>query len=98
MTIEEFKIYSGKNSINYINFFPNIFGTKNLQVLLNRLINFVRVNQEYCTDDYFEFNFSGSTSAYNFINKFILTNCKKILSKPITPKLLIELAQNINNK
>ena len=25
MTIEEFKIYSGKNSINYINFFPNIF-------------------------------------------------------------------------
>jgi len=25
MTIEEFKIYTGKNSINYINFFPDIF-------------------------------------------------------------------------
>ncbi len=33
----------------------------------NKLL--VRVNQEYCTDDYFEFNFSGSTAAYNFINK-----------------------------
>jgi TATA-box binding protein (TBP) (component of TFIID and TFIIIB) len=35
---------------------------------------------------------------YNFINKFILTNYKKLLSKPITSKLLIELAKNINNK
>jgi len=25
MSIEEFRIYSGKNSLNYINFFPNIF-------------------------------------------------------------------------
>lgn len=35
---------------------------------------------------------------YNFINKFILTNYKKLLSKPITSKLLIELAKNISNK
>lgn len=34
--------------------------------------------------------------AYNFINKFILTNYKKILSKPITPQLLIQLAKNIS--
>jgi TATA-box binding protein (TBP) (component of TFIID and TFIIIB) len=32
---------------------------------------------------------------YNFINKFILTNYKKLLSKPITPQLIIQLAQNI---
>lgn len=36
--------------------------------------------------------------AYNFINKFILTNYKKILSKPITPQLLIQLAKNISQK
>ena len=34
--------------------------------------------------------------AYNFINKFILTNYKKILSKQITPQLLIKLAKNIS--
>ena len=34
---------------------------------------------------------------YNFINKFILTNYKKLLSKQITSKLLIELARNISN-
>lgn len=33
---------------------------------------------------------------YNFINKFILTNYKKLLSKQITPKILIELAKNIS--
>jgi TATA-box binding protein (TBP) (component of TFIID and TFIIIB) len=32
---------------------------------------------------------------YNFINKFILTNYKKLLSKQITPQILIELAKNI---
>lgn len=32
---------------------------------------------------------------YNFINKFILTNYKKILSKQITNQLLIQLAKNI---
>jgi TATA-box binding protein (TBP) (component of TFIID and TFIIIB) len=35
---------------------------------------------------------------YNFINKFILTNYKQVLSKPITPQLLIELAKKIKNK
>ncbi len=35
---------------------------------------------------------------YNFINKFILTNYKKLLSKPITSKLLIQLAKNIKSK
>lgn len=35
---------------------------------------------------------------YNFINKFILTNYKKLLSKPITPKLLIQLAKSISQK
>ena len=35
---------------------------------------------------------------YNFINKFILTNYRKIISKPITPQLIIKLAQNINHK
>lgn len=34
--------------------------------------------------------------AYNFINKFILTNYKQLLSKPITPQLLIQLAKNIS--
>lgn len=33
---------------------------------------------------------------YNFINKFILTNYKQLLSKPITPQLLIQLAKNIS--
>lgn len=33
---------------------------------------------------------------YNFINKFILTNYKQVLSKPITPQLLIELARKVN--
>lgn len=32
---------------------------------------------------------------YNFINKFILTNYKNLVSKQITPQLLIELAKNI---
>jgi TATA-box binding protein (TBP) (component of TFIID and TFIIIB) len=32
---------------------------------------------------------------YNFINKFILTNYKKVLSKPITPQLIIKLAKSI---
>jgi len=27
----------------------------------------IRVNQEYCTNDYYEFNMSGSTQAYNFL-------------------------------
>jgi hypothetical protein len=27
----------------------------------------IRVNQTYCEDEYYKFNFSGSTSAYNFI-------------------------------
>jgi len=27
----------------------------------------IRVNQDYCNDDYYIFNFSGSTAAYNFI-------------------------------
>jgi TATA-box binding protein (TBP) (component of TFIID and TFIIIB) len=35
---------------------------------------------------------------YNFINKFILTNYKQVLSKPITPKLLIELAKKVSQK
>lgn len=35
---------------------------------------------------------------YNFINKFILTNYIKLLSRPITPQLLIELAKKINHK
>jgi len=35
---------------------------------------------------------------YNFINKFILTNYKQVLSKPITPHLLIELAKKVTNK
>jgi hypothetical protein len=29
----------------------------------------IRVNQDYCEDDYYQFNFSGSTNAYNFIVK-----------------------------
>lgn len=29
----------------------------------------IRVNQDYCTDDYYQFVFSGSTAAYNFITK-----------------------------
>ena len=29
----------------------------------------IRVNQDYCTDDYYQFVFSGSTNAYNFITK-----------------------------
>ncbi len=29
----------------------------------------IRVNQEYCSDDYYVFNFSGSAAAYNFITK-----------------------------
>ena len=33
--------------------------------------------------------------AYNFINKFILSNYNKLLSKPITPQLIIELINNI---
>ena len=32
---------------------------------------------------------------YNFINKFILSNYIKLLSKPITPKLIIQLIQNM---
>ena len=32
---------------------------------------------------------------YNFINKFILTHYKQILSKPITSQILIQLAKNI---
>lgn len=34
---------------------------------------------------------------YNFINKFILTHYKKLLLKPVSNQLLIELARNINN-
>ena len=29
----------------------------------------IRVNQDYCTDDYYQFDFSGSAEAYDFINK-----------------------------
>ena len=29
----------------------------------------IRVNQDYCQADYYQFNFSGSTNAYNFIVK-----------------------------
>jgi hypothetical protein len=29
----------------------------------------IRVNQSYCTDEYYTFNFSGSTAAFNFITK-----------------------------
>ena len=29
----------------------------------------LRVNQDYCTNDYYKFNMSGSTSAFNFITK-----------------------------
>lgn len=29
----------------------------------------IRVNQDYCRNDYYQFNFSGSTAAYNFITK-----------------------------
>jgi TATA-box binding protein (TBP) (component of TFIID and TFIIIB) len=32
---------------------------------------------------------------YNFINKFILTNYSKLLTKNITPKLIIQLIQNM---
>jgi len=32
---------------------------------------------------------------YNFINKFILSNYNKLLSKPITPQLIIQLIQNM---
>lgn len=32
---------------------------------------------------------------YNFINKFILTNYKKLVSKTMTPQLLIQLAKNV---
>ena len=32
---------------------------------------------------------------YNFINKFILTNYNKLLSKPITPQLIIHLIKNM---
>ena len=29
----------------------------------------IRVNQDYCTDDYYQFDFSGSAAAYDFITK-----------------------------
>ena len=32
---------------------------------------------------------------YNFINKFILSNYLKLLSKPITPQLIIQLIKNM---
>jgi hypothetical protein len=32
---------------------------------------------------------------YNFINKFILSNYIKLVSKPITPNLLIQLIKNM---
>ena len=32
---------------------------------------------------------------YNFINKFILNNYDKLLTKNITPQLIIQLIQNI---
>lgn len=34
-------------------------------------------------------------TTYNFINKFILSNYNKLLSKPITPKIIIELIKNM---
>ena len=34
---------------------------------------------------------------YNFINKFVLSNYSKLLSKPITPQIIIELITNMNN-
>lgn len=40
-------------------------------------------------------SFEQISKTYNFINKFILTNYSKLLSKKITPKILIKLAQNI---
>ena len=33
---------------------------------------------------------------YNFINKFILTNYAKLLTKNITPQLIVQLIQNMN--
>lgn len=29
----------------------------------------IRVNQEYCSSDYYQFNMSNSTASFNFINK-----------------------------
>ena len=34
---------------------------------------------------------------YNFINRFILSNYVKLLSKPITPQLVVEFARNIQS-
>ncbi len=36
----------------------------------------IRVNQDYCQDDYYMFNFSNSEKAYSFINRFsqLVTN------------------------
>ena len=34
---------------------------------------------------------------YNFINKFILSNYNYLLSKPITPQLIIQLIHNMVN-
>jgi len=34
-------------------------------------------------------------TTYNFINKFILSNYNNLLSKPITPKLIIQLIKNM---
>jgi hypothetical protein len=61
-------IYATKSKDSNVYYFEESSWTENfISDFKNAHICYIRVNQEYCQDDYYVFNMSGSTAAYNFI-------------------------------
>jgi hypothetical protein len=58
---------SGDNEMYYIN--DSIWTDEFVDDFKSASKCSIRVNQSYCTDEYYTFNFSGSTAAFNFITK-----------------------------
>lgn len=64
------QIRGTKTNDSHIYFFDETIWTKEfINDFKNAKKVLIRVNQEYCTNDYYEFNFTSSTAAYNFIIK-----------------------------
>jgi hypothetical protein len=64
----EFRVFKSNDSRMYY-FDESIWTDEFIKDFKSASSCSIRVNQSYCTNDYYKFIFSGSASAYNFITK-----------------------------
>ncbi len=64
---KKYEIYATKSRDSKSYFFDFIWDAEFLKYFKSANKVSIRVRQSYCEDDFYEFNFNGSTNAYNFI-------------------------------